>query len=375
MTDKIGLDKAKSLPKSKASGEPYRKVKITMWDDPKFRALSPLPPSGQSLFIYLLTGPFTGIIPGLYKAGRAAMAEELSWDVEAFDLALAEVIALGMVKADLQARVFWLPNAVKHNPPASVNVVKSWARSYELLPNCQLKLEAFNVLKAACYAVSEAMGMAFDKAFALPKDMPKPLASGIQIAVSSKQLLTPSLRKREEEFQEQSAQQQPQPTQAPRYLEGVEEPIGKFTMSDSWLPSRDFRQRAAMWGIALPEPDYLPTELAEFTAYWGSEMKVFTQVQWEQKFARHIPVARASNQKTVTARGNENAPVHSGIASRAVQQVRDARARREREGGSAGGGYGVAPVGSHGGNLLEPLDAEERVRAIDCLDGPDRFDD
>jgi hypothetical protein len=129
---------------------------------------------------------------------------------------------------------------------------------------------------------------------------------------------------------------------SPRYLEGVDEPIGKFTMTDDWLPSRDFRRRAAMWGIALPEPDYLPTELAEFAAYWGAEMKVFTQIQWEQKFARHIPVARASNQKTVTARGDENAPVHSGSASRAVQQVRDARARRERDGGSSGGRHGMA---------------------------------
>lgn len=56
---------AKSMPKvmakSKASNEPYRKVKITMWDDPKFRALSPLPPSGQSLFIYLLTSLSLGL--------------------------------------------------------------------------------------------------------------------------------------------------------------------------------------------------------------------------------------------------------------------------------------------------------------------------
>nr|DAF90438.1 MAG TPA: replisome organizer [Myoviridae sp. ctdyF5] len=187
----------------------------------------------------------------------------------------------------------------------------------------------------------------------------------------------PSLNVREEEFQVQGDQRQPQPppTQAPRYLEGVDEPIGKFTMTDDWLPSRDFRRRAAMWGIALPEPDYLPTELAEFAAYWGAEMKVFTQIQWEQKFARHIPVARASNQKTVTARGDENAPVHSGSASRAVQQVRDARARRERDGGSPGGRHGMASVGSHGGNLLEPLDAEEWGGAFEHVDGSDRFND
>jgi hypothetical protein len=86
-----------------------------------------------------------------------------------------------------------LPNAVKHNPPASVNVIKSWARSYELLPDCELKLEAFESLKAACYGVSEAMGLAFDKAFALPKDKAKALASGIQKAVNSKQILNPLL--------------------------------------------------------------------------------------------------------------------------------------------------------------------------------------
>lgn len=176
-------------PKTKANNEPYRKVKITMWDDPKFRALSPLPPSGQSLFIYLLTSPFTGIIPGLFKAGRAAIAEELGWEVEAFDLALGEALALGMVKADMQARVFWLPNAAKHNPPASLNVVKSWVKAFDYLPECPLKWEARESLRAVCYGVSKTMGEAFDKIIPLPKGMPKPLPSVIQRAVSSKQVL------------------------------------------------------------------------------------------------------------------------------------------------------------------------------------------
>ncbi|EPJ6120413.1 hypothetical protein PJ593_002259 [Klebsiella aerogenes] len=176
-------------PKTKANNEPYRKVKITMWDDPKFRALSPLPPSGQSLFIYLLTSPFTGIIPGLFKAGRAAMAEELNWDVEDFDLALDEALSLGLVKADLQARVFWLPNAAKHNPPASVNVIKSWANAFNYLPESPLKWEAWEALKAACYGVSKAMGEAFEKVMPMPKYKPTPLPSGIQKAVSSKQIL------------------------------------------------------------------------------------------------------------------------------------------------------------------------------------------
>ncbi|WP_277973220.1 hypothetical protein [Pantoea agglomerans] len=117
------------------------------------------------------------------------MAEELGWVVEDFDLALSEALALGMVKADMQARVFWLPNAAKHNPPASLNVVKSWARAFELLPDCPLKWEARESLRTVCYGVSKSMGEVFDQALPLPRDMPKPLPSGIQKAVSSKQVL------------------------------------------------------------------------------------------------------------------------------------------------------------------------------------------
>lgn len=283
MTDILGMDKANPLPKSKANSEPYRKVKITMWDDPKFRALSPLKPSGQSLFVYLLTGPFTGIIPGLYKAGRAAMAEELEWELEDFDLALGEVIALGMVKADLKARVFWLPNAVKHNPPASVNVIKSWARAFELLPDCELKLEAYTYLRAACYGVSEAMGLAFDKAFAMSKDKPKPLASGIQKAVSSDQLLNPERNIRVDDFcppVDNSDQQ-------------FAAPLGKFPISANWTPGDDFVRQAALWGINLgTEPGYQPEELQQFRDYWICENKVKHQQQWEQTFAQSLRTSR-----------------------------------------------------------------------------------
>ena len=41
----------------------YRKIEVRMWGDEKFRMLSPLPPSGQSLWLFLLTGPHTGPIP------------------------------------------------------------------------------------------------------------------------------------------------------------------------------------------------------------------------------------------------------------------------------------------------------------------------
>ncbi|EDY6597254.1 hypothetical protein GPB77_004483, partial [Salmonella enterica] len=167
--------------------------------------------------------------------------------------------------------------------------------------------------------------------------------------------------------------QQPVVTE-PEYREGLNEPIGKFSMMDDWHPSLDFRQRAAQWGVALPEPEYLPTELVAFRDYWTSEGKVFTQIQWEQKFARHVNHVRAKAKPA--SRGESHAEIQpDSTASRAVQQIRAARVQWERENGIASDGDGLATLGSHGGNLFEPMDAEEWRGAFEAVGGPDWGDD
>ena len=93
------------------------------------------------------------------------MAEELGWEQEAFDKAFQEAFQLGMVKADFKARFVWLPNAIKHNKPESPNVVKSWGREFDLLPECQLKQEAFEELKAFIFGLGEAYAKAFREVF------------------------------------------------------------------------------------------------------------------------------------------------------------------------------------------------------------------
>lgn len=152
----------------------YRKVEVRTWGDEKFRRLSSIPPCGQGLWLFLITGPHTGPIPGLFRAGRAAMAEELDWDLEAFDKAFQEVSQQGMVKADFKARVMWVPNAIKHNRPESPNVVKSWAAEFDLIPECDLKRDALEYLRASVHALGESFGKAFDETFgkASPKAMP-----------------------------------------------------------------------------------------------------------------------------------------------------------------------------------------------------------
>ncbi|EOC3480864.1 DnaT-like ssDNA-binding domain-containing protein, partial [Escherichia coli] len=159
----------------------------------------------------------------------------------------------------------------------------------------------------------------------------------------------------------------------PVFLDGLSEPIEKFPMTDSWYPSRDFRRRAALWGMALPETEFTPAELAAFRDYWAAEGKVFTQIQWEQKFARHVNHVRA--QVKPVSKGVNHAAAPGDTASRAVQEIRAAREQWERENGFISDGNGLEAVGTHGGGLFEPLDPEERGRTFEALDCTDWCDD
>jgi hypothetical protein len=157
----------------------YRKIEVRTWADENFRALSPLVPSGQALWFFLLTGPHTGPIPGLFRAGRAALAEELGWSTEEFNKAFDELATRGMAKADFRARLVWLPNALKHNLPESPNVVRSWLVEIDLLPECALKDEALAQMRAVLTEKGPAFVAALDespKAKACAKAWPKALA-------------------------------------------------------------------------------------------------------------------------------------------------------------------------------------------------------
>jgi hypothetical protein len=153
----------------------YRKVEVKTYSDEKFRRLSPIPPCGQGLWLYLITGPHTTSIPGLFRAGRAALAEELGWSQEAFAEAFAEVFREGMVKADWNNRVVWIPNAIRHNEPASPNVVRSWKAELDLIPECELKSEAIAGISGALTTMNPAFLEAFEALRDQGKTSCKPL--------------------------------------------------------------------------------------------------------------------------------------------------------------------------------------------------------
>lgn len=141
--------------------------------------------------------------------------------------------------------------------------------------------------------------------------------------------------------------------------------FGKFAMTPGWEPSADFRQRAAYWGSPVPEtlssPD-LKAALASFTDYWIAEGKVFNQVQWEQKFARHLQTV-----KPLKPRGNNRAGlVPTSTANATVQRMQAVRAQQLRARGES-----VEILAGHGGNIFEPVGTQKRlgpVGPMDCSD-------
>lgn len=95
----------------------YRKIDTRTYGDTKFKSLSKPQPCGQYLWLWLLTGPGTCIIPGVtYNIGPAGIAELIGWPMEGFQKAFKEVIDQGMIKVDFAAPLIFIPNAIKYNP-------------------------------------------------------------------------------------------------------------------------------------------------------------------------------------------------------------------------------------------------------------------
>jgi hypothetical protein len=117
----------------------YRRISVRLWADERFRQLSPLQPSAQTLWLYLLTGPHTTAIPGAFQCGRAAMAEALGWSRVAFDRCMDEILDAGLAEYEHSTRLWFVPRAIRHNPPANPNVVKSWRSAWLLLPEGQMR--------------------------------------------------------------------------------------------------------------------------------------------------------------------------------------------------------------------------------------------
>lgn len=163
-------------PQASATKGIYRRVSVRMYGDEKFMRLSPLLPSGQALWMYLLTGPHTGPVPGVFVIGHAALAEALGWREEAFAKAFAEVFNEGLVEFDAKTRLWFIPKAIHHNMPPNPNVVLSWRATWPLLPESRLRDRIYEALEDALSSMSGPLGKAFREACGKPLLKPSPKA-------------------------------------------------------------------------------------------------------------------------------------------------------------------------------------------------------
>src|SRR5688572_22939931 len=114
-----------------------------MWKDGKFRSLST---GAKLVFNYLLTGPETTNIPGVVPVGFLSVSEGIGEPFETVSEWLEEVSPGGLARYDRQARLAWVPNRIKYDPPTSPTVVKGWAKTWGDLPDSPLLLDIYKTL-------------------------------------------------------------------------------------------------------------------------------------------------------------------------------------------------------------------------------------
>lgn len=139
----------------------YRKVETRIWDDERFLGLSD---RGKLVFLLLLTHPNMTMLGGM-RASPGALAEDLRWPPETLREGFREVLSKGLAEHDEKARLVILPNFLKYNAPESPNVVKSWAKALETLPECKLKRKLIQRVLVYTESLSEAFRHALPQVF------------------------------------------------------------------------------------------------------------------------------------------------------------------------------------------------------------------
>lgn len=147
-------------------GSRYRRVSAEMYSDAKFLALSEPKPNARYLWIYLFTGPFSMLVPGMVVGGEAGIAERLRWKVGAFRKCFTEIVAQGMARVDWTGPLIFLPNGLSHNLPHNPSIVRGWAQGWKEIPECGLKQEAAHAILRTLGDIGPAYADEF-RAFAL----------------------------------------------------------------------------------------------------------------------------------------------------------------------------------------------------------------
>ena len=101
------------------------------------------------LGLYLLTSPHH-MSEGLYVIPKAYMADDLDWPMERVDETLNLLEKDGFSRYDAKARVVFLPNALKYQPPVGPKQVKGAFNRISILPKTPLMKDFLLVSDTVC---------------------------------------------------------------------------------------------------------------------------------------------------------------------------------------------------------------------------------
>jgi hypothetical protein len=135
----------------------YRKIDTRMWNDAKFRRLTP---DAKLMFVLILTHPNLTSI-GTMRHTSVGLGAEIGLTPEASDTAFMSLHAANLIEYDSGANCLVLPNFLRYNTPENPNGVKAWANAIEYTPECELKDKVLTHLRKT----ARVRGGWFEKAF------------------------------------------------------------------------------------------------------------------------------------------------------------------------------------------------------------------
>ena len=123
----------------------YRKVPVIQWHDSRLRRLND---GARIVRFYVSAGPQTTSV-GCFRLSTAVAVEDLGGTPDQFEEHLHNVCEAFTWAWDPLARVIWIRDWFECNPPASPNVVASWAKLIKNVPPCAVRDEAVASISAS----------------------------------------------------------------------------------------------------------------------------------------------------------------------------------------------------------------------------------
>lgn len=140
-----------------------RKTQIDkfIWNDEKFRALDD---DCKLLFFFLITHPHTTSI-GTLRNTIPGIASEIGWTVRKLRTCVERLSGRMNLVVDESSNLFVIVNFLKHNPPISPNVLRSWEAEVAFIPEGELKYKILNHVREFAETLTEGFREALPEVF------------------------------------------------------------------------------------------------------------------------------------------------------------------------------------------------------------------